>query len=73
MLGFELDEKWDVDTAARHARVRPVTIRQWVVRGHLPADYDDAGHLVFKPIDVIRAEAKTRERARRTVQVYAAA
>lgn len=59
--------------AAQVAGVKPGTIRQWRNRGHL--DYardidgrefrDAEGHLLFDVIDVINAEYKTRERARR--------
>ncbi len=63
---FELDDLWDVDEAARRAKVKPGTVRQWVARGHLPvADRDDRGRLLFNPVDVAKAEFKTREHARR--------
>lgn len=63
---FELDDLWDVDEAARRAKVKPGTIRQWVARGHLSvADRDVRGRLLFSPVDVARAEFKTREHARR--------
>jgi DNA-binding transcriptional MerR regulator len=65
MVSLELDDLWTVDQAAKHARVKPVTIRQWVNRGHLPVADRINGRLRFRPVDVARAEFKTREHARR--------
>lgn len=63
--------------AAALCRVRPVTIRQWVARGHL--DYargangqpltNDAGLQLFRQLDVARAEHKTRRHAHRDLQL----
>lgn len=64
-MDFELDDLWDVAEAARRARVKPGTIRQWVNRGHLPVAERVDGKLRFRPVDVARAEYKTREHARR--------
>lgn len=65
---MDLDALWTVEEAAEHARVKPGTIRQWVSRGHLPiAERDEQGRLRFKPLDVARAEYRTRERARRSM------
>ncbi|MCI3277633.1 MerR family transcriptional regulator [Streptomyces cylindrosporus] len=59
--------RWTVAEAAEAAGVRPGVIRAWKHRGHLPAAaHDDHGRPLFKPIDVIKAEKATRERARRT-------
>jgi predicted site-specific integrase-resolvase len=62
---LDLDVLWSVDEAAEHAKVKPGTIRQWVARGHLPVADRVDGKLRFKPLDVARAEFKTREHARR--------
>lgn len=64
-MDFELDDLWTVEQAAAHARVKPGTIRQWVNRGHLPVAERIDGRLRFRPVDVARAEFKTREHARR--------
>jgi hypothetical protein len=64
----DLDELWTVERAAEHACVKPVTIRQWVFRGHLiVAERDRSGRPRFWPVDVARAEHATRQRARRTL------
>lgn len=67
MADIELDALWTVEEAAEHAKVKPGTIRQWVNRGHLPVAERLNGRLRFKPLDVARAEFKTREHARRVV------
>lgn len=64
---MDLDALWTVEEAAIHARVKPGTIRQWVNRGHLPVAERVNGRLRFNPLDVARAEFKTREHARREV------
>lgn len=47
--------------AATLAGVPVETVRQWKSRRDLePAGIDDNGRLRFRPIDVLRAEAKTR-------------
>lgn len=61
------------EQAARLCRVKPVTIRQWVRRGHL--DYargaddepltNDQGVRVFNQMAVARAEHATRGHAHR--------
>jgi DNA-binding transcriptional MerR regulator len=59
-------ETLNVLEAAVFAGVSEDTIRQWKRRGHLTAcDADEAGRPLFYGIDVLRAEAKTRHRARR--------
>ena len=73
MAPLELDELWTVEKAAEHAGVKPVTIRSWVHRGHLPVARnhdgdeirDPQGRPRFWPVDVARAEHRTRLRARR--------
>lgn len=62
---MDLDALWTVDEAAAHAKVKPGTIRQWVARGHLPVAERIDGKLRFNPVDVAKAEYKTREHARR--------
>lgn len=54
------------EQAALVAGVPAETLRQWKSRGHLtPCGRDTDGRLLFYGIDVLRAEAKTRHRARR--------
>ncbi len=58
---------WTTAEAAEAAFVKPRTIRNWALRGHLaPAGLDDSNRPLYRAIDVIHAERKTRERARRT-------
>lgn len=65
--------RWSVAEAAEAAGVRPGVIRAWKHRGHLaPVAHDDRGRPLFRPVDVIRAEKATRERARRTHRAMAA-
>jgi DNA-binding transcriptional MerR regulator len=52
--------------AAELAGVKPAVIRQWKHRGQLaPIGETPAGRPLYRPIDVLRAEAATRGRARR--------
>lgn len=69
-MDLDLEALWDVETAAKAAMVKPVTIRQWVYRGYLEAAEYVNGRPRYKPLDVARAERRTRERARRTVEVH---
>lgn len=74
---------WDVVEAAERAtkmrqrnlspdaQVSPATIWQWVSRGHLKVKERRGRALRFSPIDVQMAEAKTRDRARRTITAAA--
>jgi hypothetical protein len=66
----------DAEQAAAHCRVTVRTIHQWVARGHL--DKAGIGERIgrngraypislFRPADVIRAEAKLRGPARRII------
>jgi len=71
-MDLDLDELWDVATAARHAMVKPATIRKWIERGHLKVARPDAADgRRLRPLDVARAEHATRERARRTITAAA--
>jgi hypothetical protein len=55
-----------VSEAATLAGVSDAVIRQWKRRGHLEqAGEEDLGRPLFTGIAVLRAEAKTRPRARR--------
>ncbi len=79
----ELEDLWDVTEAAKYAtRVRrrllgpaahvsPDTIWQWVRRGHLEVAERSGRQLRLTHIAVARAEARTRERARRTITAAA--
>ncbi len=62
--------------AAKLCRVKPVTIRLWVHRGHLDYARDAAGEpltrdglRVFRQLDVARAEHATREHAGRDLSL----
>lgn len=75
MASLELDALWTVSEAAQHAEVSEATVRSWVHRGHLPLARNHEGREIrdpqgrprFHPLDVARAEYRTRERARRIV------
>lgn len=55
-----------VSEAATLAGVSEAAIRKWKQRGHLEATgEDDFGRPLFTGIAVLRAEVKTRRRARR--------
>lgn len=79
LLDLDLKALWTVAKAAEHARVSQATIRSWVHRDQLPVARntegqeirDEYGRPRFWPLDVARAEAKTRDRARRTITAAA--
>lgn len=51
--------------AATISGVSEARIRQWKRRGHLqPAGRDEFGRPTYRPIDVLRAEAATRQPSR---------
>lgn len=56
---------WTVAEAAEAAGVGPDVIRQWKHRGKLRPVNPGRGRPRFRAIDVLRAEAATRDRARR--------
>lgn len=60
--------------AAQLCGVNPGTVRQWVNRGHLTpvGRLPAGGELMFRQIDVARAEARTRRHARRDITLRAA-
>lgn len=63
---------WTAAEAAEAVGVKVYTIWQWKRRGHLvPVGINDEGRLVFRVLDVARAELATRERARRVVPAAA--
>lgn len=63
---IDLSKLLTVEEAAAHCGVQPVTVRQWVSRGHLsPVTRGIKGRLLFNVVDVAKAEKATRERARR--------
>lgn len=72
---MDFDALLTVAEAAQHCGVKPVTIRQWRHRGHLPIATDEHGNKLhdhrgrplFRLLDVARAEFKTRVAARRPV------
>ena len=59
---------WTVAEAAEAAGVDPDVIRQWKHRGKLAAVNPGRGRPRFRAIDVLKAEASTRERAHRALQ-----
>ncbi|MDN5859941.1 MAG: helix-turn-helix domain-containing protein [Pseudonocardia sp.] len=63
----ELDVLVTTTDAANLAKVTVAAVSQWRRRGLLPVtDRDERGRPLYRWIDVARAEAKTRQRARRT-------
>jgi DNA-binding transcriptional MerR regulator len=63
---------WTTSEAAQAAFVKPRTVRNWALRGHLaPAGLDESNRPLYRAIDVIQAERKTRERARRSFPIAA--
>lgn len=75
MPSLDLDALWTVAEAAEHASVSDATVRSWVYRGHLLVARnheggeirDQQGRPRFHPVDVAKAEFRTRKRARRVV------
>lgn len=61
-LDYDLHEHLiDYPEAARLAGVPEPTVRQWKSRHRLdPTGRDERGRPLFRPIDVLRAEARTR-------------
>lgn len=56
--------------AATAAMVSVEVVRKWMHRGHLPvAERDERGRPLYRWIDVVKAEHRTRERARRVYHV----
>lgn len=63
----------DIRQAAQLCHVGESTIRAWVSRGHLSkAGADECGRSLFDPVDLAKAEHKTRKRARRVFYPTAA-
>ena len=56
---------WTVAEAAEAAGVDPSVIRQWKCRGKLAPVNPGRGRPRFRAVDVLKAEAATRERAHR--------
>ena len=53
--------------AAQMVHVSPVTIRSWVLRGHLgKRGLDEHGHALYHPDDVAAAEKRVRDNGLRT-------
>jgi DNA-binding transcriptional MerR regulator len=66
MLVTRADGLIDTGQAAELCHVGTSTIRAWVCRGTLvKAAVDERGRSLFDPVDVAKAEYKTRKRARR--------
>jgi predicted site-specific integrase-resolvase len=69
----DIDELWTIDEAVEELAkvgitVKPVTLRVWIHRGHLPvAERDESGRPKLRPLDVAKAEYATRGHARRQV------
>lgn len=58
-----LDNLVSAREAAQHCGVTVDTIHKWRKKGHLePADVDSSNHALYRLIDVMRAEQKTRRR-----------
>lgn len=60
-IDYEYD-RLSYPEAATFVGVPEATVRQWKSRHHLePVEKDDNGRFRFRPIDVLRAEAATRQ------------
>jgi DNA-binding transcriptional MerR regulator len=67
MLVTRADGLIDTGQAADLCHVGASTIRAWVCRGYLvKAGTDERGRSLFDPVEVAKAEYRTRKRARRT-------
>lgn len=54
---YGLDEALSLEWCSIITGVRPERIRQWKARGRIePADTDDFGRPMYRPVDVLRAE-----------------
>lgn len=73
MLNGDITEAtWTAPEAAEAVGVTVHTIWQWKRRGHLtPCGMNREGRLLFRVLDVAKAENATRARARRSVPVAA--
>lgn len=73
MLNDDITEAtWTATEAAEAVGVTVHTIWQWKRRGHLqPSGMNREGLLVFRVLDVAKAEHATRARARRAVPAAA--
>ena len=73
MLVTRADGLIDAAQAAELCHVGESTIRAWVSRGHLAkAGTDERGRSLFDPVDLAKAEYRTRKRARRVFMSRAA-
>lgn len=63
--GDLIRKTWTVAESAEAAGVDPAVIRQWKHRGKLTPVNPGRGRPRFRAIDVLQAEAATRDRARR--------
>lgn len=63
---------WSVAESAEAAGVDPAVIRQWKRRGKITPVNPGRGRPRFRALDVLKAEAATRERAHRSPDLRAA-
>lgn len=69
---YDLDDLVDTRTAAEQVRVEASTVRKWKQRGLItPGGLDAYGNPMYKLIDVLRAEQKTRLRGQQRRKVSA--
>jgi hypothetical protein len=62
----QLDDLFTATDAADAHGLSPATVRSWRKRGHLTeAGRNERGARLYRGIDLLRAEAATREHARR--------
>lgn len=63
LITHDLDDLVDTRTAAEQCHVEPATVRKWKSRGLIePSGLDSYGNPMYRLIDVLRAEQKTRHR-----------